>query len=46
MKKRTILNCIMLAGIMTFPSVLVADDNTPEEEKVIILTGQNNQCEC
>lgn len=33
---------MMLAGIMTFPSVLVADDNTPEEEKVIILTGQNN----
>lgn len=42
MKVKTIIQCLMLAGIIPFSTIAVADDNTPDEKKVIILTGQNN----
>lgn len=48
MKAKTFFKCMMLAGIIPFSSIMVANDNSPEEEKVIALTnnkdyGSNDQ---
>ena len=42
MKAKTFFKCMMLAGIIPFSSIMVANNNTPEEEKVIVLTDGDN----
>lgn len=42
MKAKTFFKCMMLAGIIPFSSIMVANDDTPKEEKVIVLTNGNN----
>lgn len=42
MKVKTFFKCIMLAGILPFGAVMVANDDTPKEEKVIALTNDND----
>ena len=48
MKAKTFFKCMMLAGIIPFSSIMVANDDTPKEEQVIALTnnkdyGSNDQ---
>ena len=48
MKVKTFFKCMMLAGIIPFSSIMVANDDTPKEEQVISLTnnkdyGSNDQ---
>ena len=48
MKVKTFFKCMMLAGIIPFSSIMVANDDTPKEEQVIALTnnkdyGSNDQ---
>ena len=42
MKVKTLLTCMLMASIIPFSSIVMANDNTPEEEKVIILTNGDN----
>ena len=42
MKVKTFFKCIMLAGILPFGAIMVANDNAPDEEKVIALTNDND----
>ena len=42
MKVKTFFKCMMLAGIIPFSSIMVANDDTPKEEQVIALTNGNN----
>lgn len=42
MKAKTFFKCMMLAGIIPFSSIMVANDDTPKEEQVIALTNGNN----
>ena len=42
MKVKTLFKCMMLASIIPFSSIMVANNNTPEEEKVIALTNDND----
>ncbi len=42
MKVKTFFKCMMLASIIPFSSIMVANDNTPDEEKVIALTNKTN----
>ena len=42
MKVKTFFKCIMLAGILPFGSIMIANDNAPDEEKVIALTNDND----
>ena len=42
MKAKTFLKCMILAGIIPFASIVMANDNTPKEEKVITLTNSND----
>lgn len=42
MKAKTFFKCMMLAGIMPFSSIMVANDDTPKEEQVIALTNKIN----
>ncbi|MBQ8361393.1 MAG: DUF3244 domain-containing protein [Bacteroidaceae bacterium] len=43
MNRKTLLACmVMAASIIPFSSIMVANDNTPDEEKVIELTNDNN----
>ena len=42
MKAKTFFKCMMLAGIIPFSSIMVANDNSPEEEKVIALTNNKD----
>ena len=42
MKAKTFLKCMILAGIIPFASIVMANDNTPKEEKVIALTNSND----
>ena len=43
MRVRTFIKCMMLASIIPFGSMMMmANDNTPEEEKVITLTNKTN----
>ena len=42
MKAKTFFKCMILAGIIPFASIVMANDNTPKEEKVIALTNSND----
>ena len=42
MKAKTFFKCMMLAGIIPFSSIMVANDDAPKEEKVIAFTNGNN----
>ena len=42
MKAKTFFKCMILAGIIPFASIVMANDNTPKEEKVITLTNSND----
>ena len=42
MKTKTFFKCMILAGIIPFASIVMANDNTPKEEKVIELTNDND----
>lgn len=42
MKVKTFFKCMMLASIIPFSTIMVANDNTPKEEKVINLTNKTN----
>ena len=42
MKMKAFFKCMMLASIIPFGSIMVANDNTPDEEKVIALTNSND----
>ena len=42
MKVKTFLACMLMASIIPFNSIVVANDNTPKEEKVISLTNDND----
>lgn len=42
MKVKTFFKCMMLAGIIPFSSIMVANDDTPKEEQVIALTNDND----
>lgn len=42
MKAKTLLTCMLMASIIPFSSIVMANDNTPEEEKVITLTNKTN----
>ena len=42
MKVKTLLTCMLMASIIPFSSIVMANDNTPEEEKVITLTNKTN----
>lgn len=42
MKAKTFFKCMMLAGIIPFSSIMVANDDTPKEEQVIALTNKTN----
>ena len=42
MKVKTFLKCMLMASIIPFSSIVMANDNTPEEEKVIALTNKND----
>ena len=42
MKAKTFFKCMMLAGIIPFSSIMVANDDTPKEEQVIALTNDND----
>ena len=42
MKVKTFFKCIMLASILPFGSIMIANDNAPDEEKVIALTNSSD----
>lgn len=42
MTAKKLIQCMMLVSLMPFCSIVMANENTPEEEKVIELTNQNN----
>ena len=42
MKVKTFFKCIMLASILPFGSIMIANDDTPKEEKVIALTNSSD----
>ena len=42
MKTKKFLMCMVMASIIPFNSIVVANDNTPEEENVTVLMGQND----
>ncbi len=42
MKKKKFLMYLAFASIISFSSIVVANDNTPKEEKIIVLTDKNN----
>ena len=41
MKFKKVIQCMLLASIIPASSIMIANDNTPEEEKVIALTNDN-----
>ena len=42
MKVTAFLKCVVIASIIPFTSFMVANDDTPKEEKVIALTNDND----
>lgn len=42
MKAKKLLMCMVLASIIPFNSIVVANDDTPKDENMIVLTGQND----
>ena len=42
MKVKTFLKCMLIASIIPFSSIVMANDNVPDEEKVIVLTNKTN----
>ena len=42
MKVKTLLTCMLMASIIPFSSIVMANDNTPKEEKVIVLSSSDN----
>lgn len=42
MKFKTLIKCMVLASIIPASTMMIANDNTPKEEKVIALTNKTN----
>ena len=42
MKTIKLIQCLVLASIIPFSSIMVANDNVPDEEQVIVLTNKNH----
>ena len=42
MKFKTLIKCMVLASIIPASTIMIANDNTPKEEKVIALTNDND----
>ena len=42
MKIKTLIKCMALASIIPASTMMIANDNTPKEEKVIVLTNDND----
>ena len=42
MNLKKLFNCMVLATIIPASSIMIANDNTPKEEKVIALTNDND----
>ena len=42
MKTKAFLTCMLMASIIPFSSIVEANDNTPKEEKVIVLTDNGD----
>ncbi len=42
MKIKTVIQCMLLASIIPASSIMVANDNVPDEEKVIALTNDSD----
>ena len=43
MKAKKLLMCMVLASIIPFNSIVVANDDTPKDENMIVLTGQKEK---
>ena len=42
MKFKTLIKCMVLASIIPASTIMMANDNTPKEEKVIVLTNDSD----
>ena len=42
MKIKNLIKCMVLASIIPASTMMIANDNVPDEEKVIVLTNGNN----
>ena len=42
MKFKTLIKCMVLASIIPASTIMIANDNTPKEEKVIVLTNNGD----
>ena len=42
MRIKTLFKCMALASILPASTMMIANDNTPKEEKVIVLTNDND----
>ncbi|MBR3757860.1 MAG: DUF3244 domain-containing protein [Bacteroidaceae bacterium] len=42
MRIKTLIKCMALASILPASTMMIANDNTPKEEKVIVLTNDND----